>query len=535
MIYNKTAPMPEDNRWEDDTIYTETRAVIHCRQGNTVAGEDLLYRSGPIPTAFLVENKKNIVLDFGGAELLLHGRIQPFIFSNCENITLKNVSIRYARSPFTEGVVVAADSKRLTLKIADAFPVRVEDGELIPFGEDWENTSLNKAPMFLQFFNGISGRGTGIHLAIFGKKPEIDPALPWANVTVRFSVREEDGLLILTRMGGGDMPRPDVGDRAVIAHEERMLSGVRPDCCKNVTLKNVRIVNGFGMGIFPFHCENVLIDGLRMCRDESSPGFVSNAADGIHAFACSGTFTVHSSVIEGTVDDALNIHSNFYTVKSVSGCTITAFTGLEPLETTPLFLPGDRIRLHKGFTMEDAGDYEILSVCPAGEKLVRMTLDREVGPCRENDAIENISTQCQIRLMNSRFGKANSHLRFQSRGGVLVENCETELPFLLTGDMTYWFESSPCEQFIVNNTRFTDPRATVQVIPEFVATDAAPYYHESVRIENCSFVSVCPVDARQTREIEVFDCVNRSEKTMVIRAQDCGEIKTNCCRIKREK
>ncbi len=526
MTAGRTAPMPRDNVWEDDTIYREGSAQIDRYLSETVPGTDLLYREGPIPTAFLLEGRKNVTLDFNGAILTLHGRIQPFIFKNCENLTLKNVVIRYARSPFTEGTVVSAGQSCIRLKIPEAYPYRTEDGELIPFCDEWENRTLDSAPMFLQFFNGTTRSGTGIHLAIFGKEPKIDPSLPWAKSTIRFVAREEDGVLCLERTGGGAMPPAKPGDHAVIGHEERLISGIRMECCENVRLENVRIVNGFGMGIFPFHCKNILLDGLKMTFDPLSPGFVANAADGIHAFGCSGDFIIRNSVVEGTIDDALNIHSNFYTVKKASGCTIVAYTGLEPKEFTPLFLAGDRIRIHKGYTMEYSREYTITAIRPVGEKLVEMTLDGEADGACENDAIENMSTQCRIRISDCRFGKANSHLRFQSRGDILIENCETELPFLLTGDTTYWFESSPCEHFTVRNTRFTTSRAYIRIIPEFVPTPEAPYYHGDIRVENCTFVSEQPVTGNNARSVTLVGCRHVGDRKLTVSLKDCGQVVT---------
>ncbi len=523
--------IPKDNVWTDNTCYMETEKEIHRTMKDTVEAENILYRTGPIRAAFLIAGKKNITLDFQGAVLTLHGRIQPFIFKNCENVTLKNVTVRYARSPFTETEVEAAENDRLYLRVSDAFPWRAEDGELIVYGEDWENAELDSAPMFFQFFDGKTRQGSGIYHAIYGKNPKLNPALPWAKNVTEYLAAEENGLLCLQRKGGAPLPKAKKGDHAVITHEKRWLSGVRMECCKFVRLENVRIVNGFGMGIFPFHCENILIDGLRMTCDSLSPGFVTNAADGIHAFACSGDFVIRNSVVEGTIDDALNVHSNYYTVKQVSGNTITASTRLEPQEYTPLFLPGDRIRLHRGFTMEDTGEYILTDVRPAGEKLVEMVLDREAGNHRENDLIENMSTQCCLHIENCRFGKANTHLRFQTRGGVVIENCETELPFLLTGDSTYWFESSPCETFTVRNTRFTHPRACVRAVPEFEPTPKAPFYHGEIRIEGCSFVTDEPVFADKTERIAVRDCRREPDGEMVIRAKDCGTVDTDCCRV----
>ena len=37
---------------------------------------------------------KNITLDFGGATIVLHGKIQPFLLDGAENITIKNCNFQ---------------------------------------------------------------------------------------------------------------------------------------------------------------------------------------------------------------------------------------------------------------------------------------------------------------------------------------------------------------------------------------------------------------------------------------------------------
>ena len=55
--------------------------------------------------AFYLEKVQNVTLDFNGATLFLHGKIQPFIIDNCKNVTIKNVKVEYERPPFSETVL----------------------------------------------------------------------------------------------------------------------------------------------------------------------------------------------------------------------------------------------------------------------------------------------------------------------------------------------------------------------------------------------------------------------------------------------
>ena len=521
-------PLRVGTAWQDDTVYVADGRDIEVRLADTLAVDDDRYKlkgfTNVLSTAFFLKGRKNVTLDFAGATLTLHGKIQPFLLDRCENVTVKNVTVRYDRCGYTQGEVVSIDRRVIRLRVdRGKFPYRIEHEALIFHAATWTGGRIDREPCFTQFFDGATRRGKAMPLAFFAPDPYVDPSIPWAAKAFRFTAAEKDGVLELT--SAADMWIADVvrsGDVMVIAHEPRTFSSCLMRECRNVGIVNYRILNGTGMGIFPFHCENILIDGFKVFCDERSPSIIGNSADAIHAFSCSGDFTVRNSVVEGTIDDALNVHGNFYQVKSVRGNVIVADTGSQPFADTAVFLPGDRIRVCRGHTLETAGEYRIVSLRKAERKAVEMTLDRPVGDHAPNDAIENMSAQCRLTISNCRFGKANSHLRLQTRGGILVENCESELPLRMTGDMTYWFESSPCERAVFRNVVFRTDRGRIRATPEFEATEAAPYYHGDIVVESCSFESETAIDLHRTRSLTVCGCRQSAGLPLKAILTDCG-------------
>lgn len=434
----------------------------------------------PRHVAFHLKGVKDVVLDFKGAEILLHGKIQPFILEDSTNVTIRNVSVRYARSPVTEGLIRKSSDREIRLELDSACPVEVRGKTLYFKGEGWTDGPIDRDPCLFQFFDGKTGRGAGLSLAYFAEEVNPNPALPWSKGATRFTAQLENGLLVLSsdRSLAPWKNGLKVGNRAVIAHAPRDHSNCEMVQCSGVTLENYRIVNGFGMGVFPFHCEDVKLDGLKVER---------NAADAIHAFACSGDFIVKNSVVEGMIDDGLNVHGNYYTVKTAHGNEIVADTGLEPQGTTAIFCAGDRISVKRGMTMDEAAQYTIVAVRPVDEKHVAFILDRPVSAHAEKDLVENLSAQCRLQILNSRFGKANTHLRLQTRAGVMIDDCDIELPVMLTGDATYWFESSPCETVVIRNSRFKTDHGYLRSCPEFRPTAEHPHYHGELRVENTTF------------------------------------------------
>ena len=478
-------------------------------------------RDNGIDVALLVKDKENITIDFQGHTFYLHGRIQPFIFDNCKNIRIKNVVVEHDRSFCTEIKVLESTSTHFKGKLLEKFPCKVEDGKLVPYGKYWENHDLHRAPIFLQGFDKDTRVGDGLSLVVFGNHLDMDEKIPWISITRRLKAKFEGEDIVFE---GEDIPVLKVGNIAVIGHEDRRYSNLYAVNCKNLYIENYRVINGAGMGILPFHTENIYIDGLKMTYDERSHGVHTCEADGIHAVACSGDFVLKNSIIEGTIDDALNIHGNFYVFQRAKDNKLYAECKGSVCKDYTLFGVGDRIRIYHGSTLEVGGAYTIESIRRISVTEWEFTLDKPLGEHTEGDVIENLSAQPKVLMENCTFGKANTHLRFQSRGGITVKNCETELPFLLTGDMNYWYESSPVENMTIENVKFVGYRANIICCPEFVPTEKEPYYHGKVSVKGCSFDCETPLTARNTESISFTDNVNASGREMKISLTTCGNV-----------
>lgn len=131
-------------------------------------------------------------------------------------------------------------------------------------------------------------------------------------------------------------------------------------------------------------------------------------------------------------------------------------------------------------------------------------------------------------ISGCRFGKANTHLRFQSRGKTVVENCESEMDFIFTGDTNYWFESSPVTDVTIRNVSFDRESAAICSIPEFKSTPAAPYYHSGIRVENCSFTSRNALYMRYTDKMTFVGNSCSAGGKFSFFLDNCGSLETDC-------
>lgn len=96
----------------------------------------------PLDTAFYLKGRRGVTLGFKGSKILFHGKVQPFLLDGCQDVTIRNVTICHARSPFSEGRIVELGSRRIKLAVGAEFPYEVRDGELVFRGEGCKGQSL---------------------------------------------------------------------------------------------------------------------------------------------------------------------------------------------------------------------------------------------------------------------------------------------------------------------------------------------------------------------------------------------------------
>lgn len=471
--------------------------------------------------AFRLDGLHDVTLDFGGAMLYLHGKIQPIVMTDCSNITIKNLIVKYDRAPYTEGEILEAGEGYLRIRPNPNHPFKVEDGEFIPYSDTWENRGLRKYTHFFMSYDKETGAGKGFALGVISGHPDLDPNSPWVKGCMKVAP-EMDGEDLILR--GENIPACfEKGAVMAYCHELRDCTCIAAHHCRDLVLENVRLIDGVSMGVYFVHVENVTIDGLKFLKDELSSGYSSNGADALHTFACSGKFEIRNSVFEGMIDDALNIHSSYYEFTEAEGNTIKALCKSNDTTYVRTFGAGDVITVLRGRTLEEQARYTVKAVEILDKDYVRLTVDRPVEAHQQGDAIRDLSTVCDLHIENCRFGQAGvAHLRFQNGGKTLVEHCKSACSFCLTGDMSYWFESDPVEQFTVRDTAFTG-WAQVEATPEFFPTAKEPYYHKTVDIQNCTFEKELVLDLKAVRNTVFKNNRNTKGITMKARLTNCGE------------
>jgi len=520
---------------EDNTEYyaTESEYHVYAKDTTKVCDDRYVALRANDTKAFdvflLIKGQRNITIDFRGATLVMHGKIQPFLIDSSENVTIKNCNVTYNRPPYTEALITEVTPEYARLRLRERCTCRIEDGKLVPYGDEWENNKLNYNYCFYKVFDAETRKGCGISLGVMGNHIYKEPEYPF-HPKWRFTV-EQDGEDILLRGKHPDYYQPN---RVLnIAHEERSLSSVFSIDSKDLRLENYRILSGWGMGIYSYRTENITLDGFRLTYDEKSPCIIANAADAVHTFGTSGHFEIRNSVFEGMIDDALNVHSNFRTVKEGRGSDLYTHLASCEQQASDLYRVGDVIAVYRGKTLEEVARYTIRKIETVDATVKRFTVDRPVLAHSEGDLIENMTANCDVFIENCVFGKANSHLRLQSRGKFVIRNCETELPLLLSGDASFWFESGPVTDLLVADCRFVGEHAKVDIRSEVFPTAIAPYYHRNLKFLNNVFDVAEPVCGGYADGIVFRGNRNRAGAPMTLILTNCGSVDAEDCTVER--
>ena len=481
----------------------------------------------PLVVAFLLKDLKNVTLDFGGAELVFHGRIVPFILDGCENVTIRNCMIDYDRPFYTETHILDVSEDRLALGLKDGFPCRVEGGNLVAVSTYWENR-LNHGDLLMQPYDPATGvPASSMMLALIGDEifPYPDPPLPVHHLRV---VGHGDKTVTLS---GKFPPNWRPGTDLAFTHEIRDKNTFTAVGCTGITLENVRIFHGAAMGFVGMHSRDLIFRRFDMYRDEAHPNYVTNNADAIHTFGCSGKICIEDCRMDSMLDDSLNVHGNFTVTERVGGKNIIARSpGKGMTNRMKNYLPGTKIAVYNGQTTEQKRTLTVAHCEPDSkdERLFVLTTEEDAADVCTGDLIENLSGNADVTVRNCTFGRFRGTMRIQTRGTVLIENCSFANPndnVLFSGDSVYWYESGPVRNVMLENCRFG---GAINACPQVMVTKKEPYYHSGIQMESCRFATDIIFKGIQTDRMRFVGNTCDSGKIPTVKLCGCGICEADC-------
>ena len=459
-------------------------------------GEYHFYPEGALEMSFYVSNhdqqavtsvgipivdQRKLKLVGNGSTFIFHGKMQPFLLMDCENVSISDVSIDYAAPFYVEGKIEEVKDGKTTLSFAPMYRWKVDNGRFRILREGGE-AGVNAALPFEKAGPMVPLEGGG-DIGWTDQAEQVGPnRVRFAADAVRKGL--SPGQILVLRSGA----RPHPAMALYRARQTR--------------LNNVIFRDSQGMALLAQRSEGVTIRGGGCV---TSRGRVHTAsADATHFSNCRGKISTENALYEGMMDDAINVHSTSMAIERVEGATgIIAKYMHHQSVGFETFRPGEQVQFVRGSTLENHPTLgKVKDVVKLDETHLRITLESPLPEgIGEGDAIENADWYPSVSFRNNtvRYNRARGCL-FTTPKPVLVEGNQFirshGSAILLAGDAQGWYESGACRDVTIRSNLFDHnltahyqfTEAVIAVIPEVrrLGQQQEPY-HRHIIIEKNTF------------------------------------------------
>ena len=391
--------------------------------------------------AFPIFDRKDFVFDGGGKEYVFENGIFPFAVTNCENVTLRNFSMRNAHSGLVQFKIASKDDAGFAIRLESDSSYRLSGGDVDFVCADGRWSALRVFSfhsidrMRIRYVFTASGKGSKDALA--------------ANFMAT-SVRELAPGLLRFDYRADAHPRNEkcsfrVGETVTFAlppGSNRENVAMFFENCRNVTVENVTLSRFVGMGLVAQNCSNVTVRAY--ATRPYAADRVTLTADDMMFTGCEGDILVEGCEIQDSQDDGCNVHGNYHVVAAEDGKAVTleakhagqwGFFPYRPGDTLDVISTNDCAVLCSPrvvrFLSRDKGGI-----------FCRVELDRDIPPSSIGMLVENTVLSPNVTLRNNVFLNV-PHIRLSGRGRIVVQgNVFRRLTggMLATDLIDYWYE-----------------------------------------------------------------------------------------------
>lgn len=445
---------------------------------------------GSRSVAIYLKDRKNITIDGNGATVLVHGKMTPFLFDRCENITVRNLTVDYACPTMTEFTVLSNKDGICDIRINPDCRFRVDGNELYWCGEDgadgnpyWENKSYVQG-RYVKVYDPETKmcRDFDRNRLAFDRIEQLDDR------TLRVTLTQRDTLF---REGEVFQTRNIVRDQ----------TGSLFNRSKNITFENMRIMFMHGLGMVSQFCENVT---YRNCDFTPKEGrTIASTADFFQFSGCRGKLLVENCRAYGAQDDYINTHGTHLRIVEADESENTITVRFMHDETWGLqaFESGDELEFIKWDTLIPYAKTKVVSFRKLNDTDILLILDRplpqiEIG----KDVVENVTWTPDLYVRNCDFGPTTGRgVLCTTRGEVIIENNRfTNLwgpALLIEDDCNFWFESGKTNEIvfrnnIVENCDYAgtyDGAAIIRYTPKVLNENPTEYVHGKLTLTGNTF------------------------------------------------
>lgn len=438
--------------------------------------------------AFLFEEIKNLIIDGNGSTLIFHEQMQPFTFDNCQNVTLKNITIDWENPLTAQAEVLEVNDEYIDLGIPlKETPYSIQDDQLFFFeGKKekniWRSTmEFDRAGRFVVPETGDWG--------CLGEK--------WQNYV---AVNIIPGIV---RLYFNFTRKPAVGNFLVLRHSKRIHSGIYIQNSKNITIENVNLYHATGLGILAQFSKDLTFDAYRAIPNIEKNRYFGGGDDGLQVSNCMGQITVTNCEFAGLMDDPINVHGTSVKVLEIISDKKLKCKFMHKQSVGMKWgHPGDKISYIENKKMNPIAIGEVAEFESLDKENFILTLKENIPEQLEiEDALENLTWSPNLKVTNSQFKSCRARsLLVSTPGKVVIENNVFESSgsaILIAGDANGWFESGAVNDVLIRNNVFTELcnsssyqfcEGIISIYPIIPELDEnTPTFHKNIRIESNEF------------------------------------------------
>ncbi|WPJ95375.1 hypothetical protein SH580_18295 [Coraliomargarita algicola] len=429
-----------------------------------------------------LEGLEGIVVEGNGAELIFHGRVIPFYLKNAKNIVLRDLAIDWDRPYLSQAKITGVGQGSLDLQFDANYPVEVSNERLVFTGDRFFSTKIDN---LLEF--------------------DAQTRAPAAGARDNFGFRDWSRAEALgvghVRLFSNYHPENEfqVGNWVVIKHEQRWAPSVVLVDSESITLNAVDIYHSGGMGVIAQTCRDIDLQQVRvMCRPNSDRVF-SVFVDAFHFVDCSGKVTIEDCLMEGQMDDAVNIHGAFLRPERVkSGHTLQLRImhfqqfGVQNLKA------GDVAGFFDERSLSSLFEAKVLKAEMLNREFIEATFSRlPEGLKLEHMLVMRAERDFEVLIQNCTMRDNRSRgVLFNAYGACRILNCYFRTPWQavrVSGAVDgKWHESGPSEFVEVSGCTFercgyATGRPVIEVTAHRRPREGSPAYHDKIRVINNRF------------------------------------------------
>ncbi len=445
--------------------------------------------------AFNLIGFENLEIDGGGSLFMFHGKMNPVIVRDSEDVSLKNFAFDFKRSFHSEATIVGDPEEGLDIKInAEVFPYKVRQGVLIFTDGDKSKerkTTTKSKKLIFPYGGSLEFDPVKKEPAYLAKDLWVGPAA------------------VVKRMKGGVLRLLDPkltgkpGNRIIFGPSHREHPGIVIDRSKDTLIDGVTVHHAGGMALIAQLSHNVKIHKMKTGAREGSGRLLSATADATHFVNCTGKIEIGHCNFEVQKDDPSNLHGLYARIMKREGDHTFLIAMIHPQQYGIDFVDvGDELEFVNSKSLVTYGTGAVAKVERLNKQYTRVTMTEALPKeFAVGDAIAEIREYPEIHIHHCRMhGNRARGLLLNCRGKTIIEDNHFHVPgtaILFESDARFWYEQGGVRDCTIRRNVFENGNfgplqwgtgvieVRAGIDDEFKATSR---YNKNITIEDNTFI-----------------------------------------------